>query len=40
VPAAIATPRYRVGDEVATRKAYGDALVALGAADPKVVALD
>jgi transketolase len=25
---------------VATRKAYGDALVALGAADPKVVALD
>ena len=25
---------------MATRKAYGDALVALGAADPKVVALD
>jgi transketolase len=40
VLAAIATPRYPVGDEVATRKAYGDALVALGAADPKVVALD
>jgi len=38
--AAVATPRYTVGDQVATRKAYGDALVALGAADPKVVALD
>jgi transketolase len=35
-----ATPSYPVGDKVATRKAYGDALVALGAADPKVVALD
>jgi transketolase len=34
------TPRYAVGDKVATRKAYGDALVALGARDPKVVALD
>jgi transketolase len=33
-------PRYAVGDNVATRKAYGDALVALGAADPRVVALD
>jgi transketolase len=33
-------PRYAVGDTVATRKAYGDALVALGAADPRVVALD
>ncbi|HSO55361.1 MAG TPA: transketolase, partial [Actinomycetes bacterium] len=38
---AVATlPRYVVGDKVATRKAYGDALVALGAADPRVVALD
>ena len=27
-------PRYNLGDSVATRKAYGDALVALGAADP------
>jgi transketolase len=36
----VATPTYPVGDKVATRKAYGDALVALGAADPKVVALD
>jgi transketolase len=33
-------PVYKTGDKVATRKAYGDALVALGARDPKVVALD
>jgi transketolase len=33
-------PRYAVGAAVATRKAYGDALVALGARDPHVVALD
>jgi transketolase len=33
-------PAYSVGDKVATRKAYGDALVALGAANPRVVALD
>jgi len=33
-------PQYAVGDKVATRKAYGDALVALGAREPKVVALD
>jgi transketolase len=33
-------PRYAVGDKVATRRAYGDTLAALGAADPKVVALD
>ena len=33
-------PRYDVGDNVATRKAYGDALVALGGRDPMVVALD
>jgi len=38
--ASVATPSYPVGEKVATRKAYGDALVALGAADPKVVALD
>jgi transketolase len=35
-----ASPTYAVGENVATRKAYGDALVALGARDPKVVALD
>jgi transketolase len=33
-------PRYELGSEVATRKAYGDALAALGAADGEVVALD
>jgi transketolase len=33
-------PRYEVGDEVATRKAYGEALAAVGAADGAVVALD
>ncbi len=33
-------PRYTVGTPVATRKAYGDALVALGGRDPRVVALD
>jgi transketolase len=40
VNAEAAMPSYAVGDKVATRKAYGDALVALGARDPKVVALD
>jgi transketolase len=35
-----ALPRWAVGDEVATRKAYGDALVALGATDMRIVALD
>jgi transketolase len=33
-------PRYGIGEEVATRKAYGDALAALGAARGDVVALD
>lgn len=33
-------PEYKEGEKVATRKAYGDALVALGARDAKVVALD
>jgi transketolase len=33
-------PRYELGEEVATRKAYGDALSALGAARGDVVALD
>ena len=38
--AKVERPRYEVGKAVATRKAYGDALVALGARDPRVVALD
>ncbi|HLI08141.1 MAG TPA: transketolase [Ktedonobacteraceae bacterium] len=33
-------PKYSTNDQVATRKAYGDALVAIGAANPDVVALD
>jgi transketolase len=33
-------PRYELGEEVATRKAYGEALAALGAARGDVVALD
>jgi transketolase len=33
-------PRYEIGEAVATRKAYGEALAALGAARPDVVALD
>jgi transketolase len=37
---ALALPRYDLGDEVATRKAYGDALAALGSARGNVVALD
>lgn len=33
-------PKYEVGTKVATREAYGDALVALGKARPNVVVLD
>jgi transketolase len=33
-------PQYELGDEVATRKAYGDALAAVGAARGDVVAVD
>ncbi|MEV6650942.1 transketolase [Streptomyces sp. NPDC051219] len=33
-------PRYEIGDSVATRNAYGEALAALGAARPDVVSLD
>jgi transketolase len=33
-------PRYEPGEAVATRKAYGDALAALGAARPDVVVVD
>jgi transketolase len=35
-----AAPVYSPGEKVATRKAYGDALTALGGRNPKVVALD
>ena len=37
---ASATPPYRLGDTVATREAYGDALARLAAADPRIVVLD
>jgi transketolase len=37
---AVKPPSYPLGSKEATRKAYGDALVALGAARPDVVALD
>jgi transketolase len=36
----LSLPSYELGSEVATRKAYGEALAALGTARPKVVALD
>ena len=35
-----AAPQYELGAKVATREAYGDALKALGAYNPKVVAVD
>ncbi len=40
VPGAVAAPAYKLGDLVATREAYGDALAKLGAADARIVALD
>lgn len=38
--AAFDLPKYTLGEKVAPRKAYGDALKAVGDADPAVVALD
>src|SRR6202034_4802203 len=35
-----APPEYAVGEKIETRKAYGDALVALGARDDRIVVLD
>jgi transketolase len=37
---AMAAPSYKPGDSVATREAYGTALVKLGAANPAIVAID
>jgi transketolase len=37
---ALPAPAYHAGDQVATREAYGAALVALGRADNRIVALD
>ncbi|MBI4482059.1 MAG: transketolase [Acidobacteria bacterium] len=39
-PGTMEPPYYRRGDQVATREAYGTALVKLGDVDPRVVALD
>lgn len=39
-PAPIAMPTYKMGDLIATREAYGAALVKVGAVNPNVVALD
>jgi transketolase len=39
-PSAVAPPAYALGDQVATREAYGTALAALGAVDARIVALD
>jgi len=33
-------PSYKIGDQVATREAFGDALAKLAQADPRIVALD
>jgi transketolase len=39
-PAGYPTLNYKIGDKVATREAYGNALVRIGEADPRVVAMD
>jgi transketolase len=39
-PSPVDWPEYEVGSEVSTRKAYGEALAALGGSDPRVVGLD
>jgi transketolase len=40
VPKPVAPPSYTLGEQVATREAYGVALAKLGDADPRVVGLD
>ena len=39
-PASYPAPAYKLGDSVATREAYGNALVRIGGVDKRVVALD
>ena len=39
-PKPVAPPAYTMGEQVATREAYGSAIAKLGEADPRVVALD
>jgi transketolase len=40
VPASYPSPEYKIGDSVATREAYGAALVRAGEADQRIVAMD
>ena len=39
-PTPVELPRYELGAEVATRRAYGEALAALGSERPEIVGLD
>ncbi len=39
-PAGYPPTKYKIGDLVATREAYGKALVRIGEADPRIVAMD
>lgn len=39
-PASYPAPNYNLGDKVATREAYGNALVRLGEVAPRIVAMD
>jgi transketolase len=39
-PKSPAPPQYKLGEEIATREAYGSALVKLGEVDPRIVVLD
>jgi len=39
-PAGYPPINYKLGDSIATREAYGDALVRIGGVDPRVVAVD
>ena len=39
-PSAVPPPAYKIGQEVATREAYGTALAALGRIDSRIAALD
>ncbi len=39
-PVPIEMPNYKLGDQVATREAYGTALVKIGAVDPRITAID
>ena len=40
VPASFPAINYKMGESVATREAYGNALLRVGEADPRIVALD